>query len=92
MSTLAQTGAGSSFAHNATAVQRGEHLPLLASFIPRSALQDSREAILEDGIARANSLLEREGHECLDVDITLDARSSQSMDVIHDGKVTAFIA
>jgi hypothetical protein len=92
MSRLAHAGAGSSFAHSATAVQRGEHFPQLASLIPRSALQDGRGAFLEDGVARANSLLDREGHRRLAIDITLGAQSSHSMDVIHDGKFTALVA
>jgi hypothetical protein len=91
MSTVAHSGAGSSFTRHATALQRSDHLPQLASLIPRSALQESSDSILEDGISRANSLLDAKGYRSLNIDISMGAQSSQSIEVIHDGKVTKLV-
>jgi hypothetical protein len=91
MSTLAHAAPRTSFVRNTTAVQRGEHLPEFASLIPRSALHESGEAILEDGISRASSLLEIDGYRSLDIDKSLVIQLSQSMDATRDGKVTKLI-
>jgi hypothetical protein len=92
MSAVAHSGAGSPFTRNATAVQRSEQLPQLACFIPRSALHEGGETILEDGVSRANSLLATEGHRNSNIDISLSAQASQSIEVTHDGKVTELVA
>jgi hypothetical protein len=92
MSTVAHSGVCSSFAPHATALQRSEHLPQLASVIPRSALHDGGETILEDGVSRANSLLDAEGYRNLDVDISMGAQSSQPIELTHAGNITEPVA
>jgi hypothetical protein len=92
MSSVAHSGAGSSLTRHTTALQLGEHVPQLTSFIPRSALQEGGKTILEDGVSRANSLLDADGYRSLDIDISMGAQSSQSIELTHAGNITEPVA
>jgi hypothetical protein len=90
MSTLAHSGAGASLARNAALLQHGEQLPGHVALIPRSALTEEGASYQE--MYEANPVLDLQTYRSLNIDIPLGARSSVSIEAIHDGKVTECVA
>jgi hypothetical protein len=89
MSTIAHSGAGTTFSNNASIATQRASIPQYGAHVPRSALQEDGKFNTED-MSCATSLLDTQGRGSVNIDTALNDRST--MEVTHDGKVTVLVA